>query len=61
MPPWLRQVAQLTFTAWAMEAFHDVILRDRGVLDVLPAAGVLFAYGAVCLAGGVWFSRLDPA
>jgi len=61
MPPWLRQVAQLTFTAWAMEGFHDVILRDRGVLDVLPAVGVLLAYGAVCLAGGARFQRLDPA
>jgi len=61
MPPWLRQVAQLTFTAWAMEGFHDVILRDRGVLDVLPAVGVLLAYGAVCLAGGARFQRMDPA
>ncbi len=61
MPPWLREVAQLTFTAWAMEGFHDVILRDRGLVDVLPAIGVLVAYGAVCLAGGVRFQRLDPA
>ena len=61
MPPWLRQVAQLTFTAWAMEAFHDVILRDRGLVEVLPAVGVLIAYGVICLAGGVRFQRLDPA
>ena len=61
MPPWLRQVAQLTFTTWAMEGFHDVILRNRGMLDVLPGIGVLFAYGAVCLAAGAWFHRLDPA
>jgi ABC-2 type transport system permease protein len=61
MPPWLRQVAQLTFTAWAMEGFHDVILRDRGVVDVLPAVGVLLAYGGLCLAGGVRFHRLDLA
>jgi ABC-2 type transport system permease protein len=59
MPPWLRQLAQLTFTAWAMEGLHDVILRDRGLIDVLPALGVLFAYGAVCLAGGARFQRLD--
>lgn len=61
MPPWLRQVAQFTFTAWAMEGFHDVILRDRGLLDVLPAIGVLLAYGAVCLAGGARLHPLDPA
>ena len=61
MPPWLQQVAQLSFTTWAMEGFHDVILRERGVLEVLPGVGVLFAYGAVCLAGGARFYRLDSA
>jgi len=61
MPPWLQQVAQLSFTTWAMEGFHDVILRDRGVLDVLPGVAVLVAYGAVCLAGGMWLQRLESA
>jgi len=61
MPPWLRQVAQLTFTAWAMEGFHDVMLRDRGILEILPTVGVLLAYGAVCLAGGARFHRLHAA
>jgi ABC-type multidrug transport system permease subunit len=61
MPPWLRQAAQATFTSWAMESFHDVILRDRGVLDILPGVAVLFAYGAVCLAAGTRFQRLDAA
>lgn len=60
MPPWLQQVAQISFTTWAMEGFHDVILRDRGTLEVLPAIGVLFAYGAVCLAVGARLYPLDP-
>lgn len=60
MPPWLQQVAQLSFATWAMEGFHDVILRERGLLDVLPGVGVLVAYGAVCLAGGAYFYRLRP-
>jgi linearmycin/streptolysin S transport system permease protein len=61
MPPWLQQVAQLSFTTWAMEGFHDVILRNRGILDILPAVGVLVVYGAVCLAGGARFQRLGSA
>ena len=59
MPAWLQQAAYATFTAWAMEGFHDVILRDRGLLEVLPVIGVLFAYGAVCLFGGARLYRLD--
>jgi len=44
-----------------MEGIHDVILRDRTLLQVLPGIGVLLAYGALCLAGGVRFVRLEPA
>jgi hypothetical protein len=51
----------LTFTAWAMEGIHDVILRDRGLLEVLPAIGVLLAYGLVCGVGGARLYRLDAA
>jgi hypothetical protein len=61
MPPWLQQVARLSFTFWAMEGFHDVILRDRGIVDLLPGVAVLVAYGAVCLAGGARFLRLESA
>lgn len=59
MPPWLQQVAQLSFTTWAMEGIHDVILRDRGTLSILPGLGVLLAYGTVCLAIGARLYRLD--
>jgi ABC-2 type transport system permease protein len=59
MPPWLQDVARLTFTAWAMEGIHDVILRERSLLEVLPVVGVLLAYGGACLAAGIRFCRLE--
>ena len=40
-----------------MEGIHDLILRDRGLLDVLPTLGVLFAYGAACLLVGARLHR----
>ena len=52
-------MAQLTPTAWAMEGIHDVILRERGLLDVLPAVGVLLAYGLVCGATGARLYKLE--
>lgn len=61
MPPWLQQVAQLTFTAWAMEGIHDVILRERGLLEVLPGIAVLIVYGTVCGVAGARLQRLRPA
>ena len=46
-------------TAWAMEGIHDLILRDRGLAEVLPTLGVLSLYGAACLLVGTWLQRLD--
>jgi ABC-type multidrug transport system permease subunit len=57
VPDWLRQLAWATPTAWAMDGIHDLILRDRGLVDVLPALGALGAYGLVCLLLGVRLHR----
>jgi ABC-2 type transport system permease protein len=56
-PPWLQQVAHLALTAWAMDGIHDLILREKGLLDVLPIIGVLLAYGAGSLALGIRLYR----
>jgi len=59
MPPLLQDLAGLTFTAWAMDGIHDVILRDRGLFELLPTVGVLLAYGGGCLAVGARLTRLE--
>lgn len=46
MPSWLSGISRAFLTPWAMEGIHDVILRERGITDVLPLLGVLAAYGA---------------
>lgn len=58
-PPWLQQLAQVFLTTWAMEGLLDVMLREQGLVDVLPILGVLFAYGAICLVLGARFYRLE--
>ena len=61
MRPWLQHLANLTFTAWSMEAFHDVILRERGLGGVLPGVAVLWAYGGLSLALGAWLQPREGA
>jgi len=56
-PDWLRQFAYGTLTAWSMDGIHDLILRDRGLVEILPTVGFLLAYGAACLLAGF---RLHP-
>lgn len=58
-PPWLQQAAQAFLTFWAMDAIHDLILREKGLADIAPAITVLFAYGAAGLAFGARAYRLE--
>jgi ABC-2 type transport system permease protein len=57
MPSWLQEIAHLTLTAWAMDGLHDLILRERSLVEVAPILGILVAYGAACMAAGVRLHR----
>lgn len=53
-PQWLQSLAHLFPTAWAMEAFNDLMLRERQLADVWPAILALLAFGALYLTAGAW-------
>ena len=56
-PEWLQRGAYAFVTAWSLQGFHDLMLRERSFLQILPTLGVLLAYGAVCLGLGVRLHR----
>jgi len=50
VPSWMRTLGHALPSAWAMDAFHDVVLRGLGVAAALPECGVLAGFAAVFLA-----------
>ena len=44
-PAWMQTVAQGVMTTWSMFAIHDVMLRDKTFLEVVPKVLFLLAYG----------------
>lgn len=46
-------------TTWAMQGLLDIVLRGRGLVDILPEAGVLLGFAAVFFAVGVWRFRYE--
>ena len=42
-PPVMQTLAHLTPHAWALDAFHDLLLNGGGVVDILPQLAVLLA------------------
>jgi ABC-2 type transport system permease protein len=46
-------------TTWAMQGLLDIVLRGRGLVDILPEAGVLLGFAAVFFVVGVWRFRYE--
>jgi ABC-2 type transport system permease protein len=56
-PSLMRTLSYVTPHAWAMDAFHAVLLRGAGLVDVLPQIGVIVAYAVALLFVAVWRFR----
>ncbi len=59
-PPIYRQIVQILPTNWAMRAFTDLLVRNAGLGDVLPAVGVLLGFAALFFILGLMrFKKLE--
>jgi ABC-2 type transport system permease protein len=57
MPEYMQRWADLSPMAWALDAFHAVILRQGSVADVALPCAKLVALAAALLAAAVWVHR----
>jgi ABC-2 type transport system permease protein len=58
-PPVVQNVVKILPTTWAMQGLLDIVLRGRGLLDVLPEAGVLLIFATIFFGIGVWRFRYE--
>jgi ABC-2 type transport system permease protein len=58
-PPIYQTVVKVLPSTWAMIGFTDVIVRGRGLIDILPIAGILLLFSVVFLAIGIRRLRFD--
>lgn len=49
MPEAMRQVSNVSPMSWGLEGFQDILLRDGGVLTVMPRVALLLAFSFVAL------------
>jgi ABC-2 type transport system permease protein len=57
MPGLMKTISKLSPLNWGLEAFHDIFLRDGGVVDVLPEIGLLFGFSVTTVAISFWYSK----
>ena len=58
-PQTVRTVMKVLPTTWAMQGFNDLALRGKGLVDVLPTAGVLLGFAVVFFGIGVLRFRYE--
>lgn len=61
VPDFMQKLGHLTINAWALDGLNGLILRGESMTDILPIAGVLFAYGCVCFLVGIFMFRFRSA
>ncbi|PCH61482.1 MAG: hypothetical protein COC05_00710 [Gammaproteobacteria bacterium] len=49
MPPVMQDISLISPMAWGLEGFLDIVLRNGGVIDVLPEAASLMGFGMLML------------
>jgi ABC-2 type transport system permease protein len=58
-PNIVQQIVKILPTTWAMQGLLDIVLRGRGLLAVLPEAGVLAGFAAIFFVIGIWRFRYE--
>jgi ABC-2 type transport system permease protein len=53
MPETMQTIGLITPHAWAIDGYHDVIVRNEGFVDVLPTFGALLVFAAGFFVVGV--------
>ncbi len=58
-PQTVRTVMKILPTTWAMQGLNDLAIRGKGLVDILPAAGVLLGFAVVFFSIGIWRFRYE--
>ena len=57
MPTAMQKLADISPMSWALDGFHEVLLRGGGAAAVAPEAGALLLFGAVALGAAMLINR----
>ena len=58
-PPAIQSAVKVLPTTWAMQGMLDLVLRGKGLVDILPEAAALLGFAVLFFSVGVWRFRYD--
>jgi ABC-2 type transport system permease protein len=58
-PAAAQNIVKILPTTWAMQGMLDLVLRGKGLMDILPEAGVLLGFAVIFFSVGVMRFRYE--
>lgn len=57
MPNFMQIISNISPMNWGLNAFYDVLLRNGGVVEVLPEIGLLILFFIITIGVSIWYDK----
>lgn len=57
MPNFMQIISNISPMNWGLNAFYDVLLRNGGVVEVLPEIGLLILFFIITVGVSIWYDK----
>ncbi|RPD98589.1 ABC transporter permease [Aureibaculum marinum] len=57
MPNFMQLISNISPMNWGLNAFYDVLLRNGGIMEVLPEIGLLLLFFIVTVTISIWYDK----
>ncbi|QCX39613.1 ABC transporter permease [Aureibaculum algae] len=61
MPNFMQIISNISPMNWGLNAFYDVLLRNGGILEILPDIGLLLLFFIITVGISVWYDKRKRA
>ncbi|MBJ2173112.1 ABC transporter permease [Aureibaculum sp. A20] len=61
MPNFMQIISNISPMNWGLNAFYDVLLRNGGILEILPDIGLLLLFFIITVGISVWYDKSKRA
>jgi len=58
MPNFMKILSNISPMNWGLNAFYDVLLRNGGIVDILPEIGLLSLFFIITVGISIWYDKM---
>lgn len=58
MPNFMKLISNISPMNWGLNAFYDVLLRNGGIVEILPEIGLLLLFFIITVGISIWYDKM---